>query len=119
MKKINLSEKFALIKKQWDPKIVGELNGQYIKLVKFAGAFTWHKHQNEDEMFLVVKGSFEMQLRDQSILLEEGEFLIVPRGIEHCPQAREEVYVLLFEPNTTRNTGNKITPQTVLDPEYI
>jgi len=108
-----------MIKTHWDPKIVGELNDQFIKLVKFKGAFTWHKHQNEDEMFLVVRGSFEMQFRDKSIFLNRGEFIIVPRGIEHCPKAEKEVHILLFEPKTTINTGDQVSDKTVLNPEFI
>ena len=119
MNKIKLSEKFSLIKTHWDPKIVGELNDQFIKLVKFEGEFTWHKHQNEDEMFLVVQGSFEMQFRDKSIFLSQGEFIIVPRGIEHCPKAKKEVHVLLFEPKTTVNTGDQVSDKTILNPEVI
>jgi mannose-6-phosphate isomerase-like protein (cupin superfamily) len=119
MNKINLSEKFSLIKTLWDPKIVGELNDQFIKLVKFEGEFTWHKHQKEDEMFLVVQGSFEMQFRDKSIFLSQGEFIIVPRGIEHCPKAKKEVHVLLFEPKTTVNTGDQVSDKTILNPEVI
>ena len=119
MNKIKLSEKFSLIKTHWDPKIVGELNDQFIKLVKFEGEFTWHKHQKEDEMFLVVQGSFEMQFRDKSIFLSQGEFIIVPRGIEHCPKAKKEVHVLLFEPKTTVNTGDQVSDKTILNPEVI
>jgi len=119
MDKVNIFEKFSLINSYWDPKIVGELNGQYIKLVKFDGAFTWHSHQDEDEMFLVIKGSFEMHFRDRTITLEEGDFIVVPKGTEHCPEADKEVNVLLFEPISTINTGNKITDKTVLDPKRI
>ncbi len=106
MEKVNLAEKLSLISEHWSPKIAGELNGQHVKLVKFKGPFTWHHHENEDEMFLVVKGSFTMELRDKNIELNAGEFLIVPRGVEHRPNAAEEVEVLLFEPATTLNTGN-------------
>lgn len=106
MEKVNLSEKFALFNDYWNPKIAGELNGQQVKLVKFKGPFTWHHHDNEDELFLVIKGSFVMELRDKNIQLNEGEFLIVPRGVEHRPNAAEEVEVLLFEPAATINTGN-------------
>ena len=106
MQKVNLAEKFTLFTEHWSPKIAGELNGQQVKLVKFQGEFVWHKHDHEDELFLVVKGSFVMELRDQHITLNEGEFLIVPRGVEHRPVAREEVQVLLFEPASTLNTGN-------------
>src|ERR1700712_1878122 len=106
MEKVNLSEKFALFNDYWSPKIAGELNGQQVKLVKFKGPFTWHHHDNEDELFLVIKGSFVMELRDKNITLNEGEFLVVPRGVEHRPNAAEEVEVLLFEPTATINTGN-------------
>lgn len=106
MEKVNLGEKLALFSEHWSPRVAGELNGQQVKLVKFQGAFTWHHHEHEDELFLVVKGRFRMELRDRSIDLEEGEFLIVPRGVEHRPVADEEVHVLLFEPVTTLNTGN-------------
>jgi len=106
MEKINLAEKFGLFTEHWTPKIAGELNGQQVKLVKFKGPFTWHHHDNEDELFLVVKGSFVMELRDKNIELHAGEFLIVPRGVEHRPNATEEVEVLLFEPAGTLNTGN-------------
>ena len=106
MQKVNLAEKFSLFSEYWSPKIVGELNGQHVKLVKFKGPFTWHHHDNEDEMFLVTKGSFVMELRDKNITLNEGEFLIVPRSVEHRPNAAEEVEILLFEPATTLNTGN-------------
>ena len=106
MEKVNLSEKFALFSEHWSPKIAGQLNGQHVKLVKFKGPFTWHHHDDEDELFLVIKGSFVMELRDKNIELKEGEFLIVPRGTEHRPNAAEEVEVLLFEPAGTLNTGN-------------
>lgn len=113
MDKVNLLEKFGLFTETWQPKIVGELNGQQVKLVKLQGPFVWHHHENEDELFLVVKGRFRMELRDRSILLEEGEFLIVPRGVEHCPVADEEAWVLLFEPATTLNTGDVQNERTV------
>lgn len=106
MHKINISEKLTLFSEHWSPKIVGELNGQHVKLVKFKGEFVWHKHDAEDEMFLVIKGSFRMEYRDKTVVLNEGEFLIVPRGTEHRPVADEEVSVLLFEPTTTLNTGD-------------
>jgi len=106
MDKINLREKFAHFREQWSPKIVGELNGQCVKLVKFQGPFVWHHHDHEDELFLVVKGRFRMEYRDRQVWLEEGEFLIVPRGVEHRPVADEEAHVLLFEPAATLNTGN-------------
>jgi len=116
MDKINLLQKFSLIDDYWNPRIVGELNGQHLKLVKFQGPFTWHHHETEDEMFLVVKGRFRMEFRAGSVddsgssrrdvWLEEGEFIIVDRGVEHRPVAEEECHVLLFEPATTLNTGN-------------
>lgn len=107
MEKVNVSEKFSLIDQYWDPRIAGELNGQMVKLVKFKGPFTWHKHDHEDEMFLVVRGSFNMELRDKTIALNPGEFLIVPKGVEHRPHAMEECEVMLFEPSTTLNTGDQ------------
>lgn len=110
MQKINLAKKLSLINDHWNPRIVGELNGQHLKLVKFQGPFTWHHHENEDEMFLVVKGRFRMDYRedghDREEQIEAGEFVIVPRGVEHRPVAEEECEVLLFEPATTLNTGN-------------
>ena len=106
MEKVNLPEKFGLFTEHWSPKIAGQLNGQQIKLVRFLGSFVWHHHDNEDELFFVVKGRFRMEFRDRHVWLEEGEFLIVPRGIEHRPVADEEAQVLLFEPATTLNTGN-------------
>lgn len=106
MEKTNLDEKFALFSDHWNPRIVGELNGQHVKLVKFKGPFVWHHHDTEDEMFLVVRGRFRMEFEERSVWIEEGEFIIVPRGIEHRPFAEEEVSVLLFEPASTLNTGN-------------
>ncbi|MBK9064966.1 MAG: cupin domain-containing protein [Acidobacteria bacterium] len=104
--KVNLSEKLALIPTHWDPKIVAELNGQHVKLVKFQGPFTWHKHVAEDEMFLVVEGSFDLEFRDGTVHLSPGEFCVVPRGVEHRPVAEKEAHVLLFEPASTLNTGD-------------
>lgn len=106
MEKVNLAEKLQQFSEHWSPKVVGELNGQHVKLVKFQGEFVWHHHEREDEMFLVVRGRFRMDFRDRQVWLDEGEFLIVERGIEHRPVAEEEVEVLLFEPATTLNTGN-------------
>lgn len=106
MEKVNLEQKFNLFSGHWSPKIVGELNGQHVKLVKFKGGFVWHKHDNEDELFFVVKGNFNMEFRDRTVLVKENEFLIVPKGIEHRPVADEEVLVMLFEPATTLNTGD-------------
>ena len=106
MKKINIEQKLALFSDYWNPRIVGELNGQHVKLVKFQGEFVWHKHDNEDEMFYVLKGEFNMELRDKTILIKENEFFIVPKGVEHRPVAEKEVSIMLFEPATTLNTGN-------------
>lgn len=106
MEKINIAAKLSQISDYWDPRIAGELNGQYVKLVRFKGEFTWHHHDHEDEMFLVVKGSFRMDLEDGPIDIREGEFIIVPRGVEHRPVADEECWVMLFEPKSTLNTGN-------------
>jgi mannose-6-phosphate isomerase-like protein (cupin superfamily) len=107
MEKVTVLKKFNQFSDHWSPKIVGELNGQEVKLVKFQGPFTWHHHDQEDELFYVVKGSFVMELRDKNIELNEGDFLIVPKGVEHRPNAAEEVWVMLFEPATTLNTGNQ------------
>jgi mannose-6-phosphate isomerase-like protein (cupin superfamily) len=104
--KVNLAEKFALINEHWRPKVVGELNGQEVKLVKFQGEFPWHKHENEDEMFMAMKGNFRIEFRDKIIQLNEGELVIVPKGVEHRPVAENEVEVLLFEPAQLLNTGN-------------
>ena len=112
MDKVNLLQKFSLFTEHWSPKITGELNGQQVKLAKLKGEFIWHKHDNEDELFLVVKGSFKMELWDKTIELSEGEFLIVPRGVEHKPVADEEVWVLLFEPASTLNTGDIVNERT-------
>lgn len=103
---VSLAEKFALIHEHWSPHIVGELNGQQVKLAKFRGEFIWHQHDEEDELFLVHRGSFRMEFRDHAVTLSAGEFLIVPRGVEHRPVADEEVEVVLFEPASTLNTGN-------------
>jgi mannose-6-phosphate isomerase-like protein (cupin superfamily) len=117
--KVNLRDKLTMFQSHWDPKIVGELNGQQVKLVKFLGDFVWHHHEHEDEMFLVVDGSFVMEFRDRHVTLNEGEFLIVPRGVEHRPVAKGEVHVLLFEPATTVNTGNVVSERTVAQPARI
>ncbi len=119
MDKVNLTEKLALFDEHWSPKIAGELNGQHVKLVKFQGEFVWHHHDAEDELFLVIKGRFRMEFRDRDVWLEEGEFLIVPRGIEHRPVADEEVHVLLFEPTGTLNTGNAGGERTRVELERI
>jgi mannose-6-phosphate isomerase-like protein (cupin superfamily) len=119
IERVNLREKLSLFDAHWDPKIVGELNGQHVKLVKFQGEFVWHHHEHEDELFLVVKGRFTMEFRDRQVPLEEGEFLIVPRGVEHRPVATDEAHVLLFEPATTLNTGNVVSERTVAQPARI
>ena len=106
MEKINLAEKLAKVSEYWSPKIVGEVNDSLVKLVKFQGEFVWHHHENEDEMFLAVKGSFRIEFRDKIVELQTGEFVIVPRGVEHRPVAEMEVEVLLFEPANLKNTGN-------------
>jgi mannose-6-phosphate isomerase-like protein (cupin superfamily) len=106
MEKVIIAEKLKLFSEYWSPKIVGELNGQQVKLAKFQGAFVWHKHDNEDEMFLVIEGILKMELRDKTIEIHKNEFLIIPKGTEHRPVADEEVSVMLFEPASTLNTGN-------------
>lgn len=119
MKKINLLEKLSLFHDYFNPRIVGELNGQQVKLVKFQGEFIWHHHDNEDELFYVVKGNFDMHFRDKTITINAGEFLIVPKGIEHKPVAEKEVSIMLFEPATTLNTGNIVDEKTVTNLEFI
>jgi mannose-6-phosphate isomerase-like protein (cupin superfamily) len=119
MEKIDLRQKLASIDRHWEPKIVGELNGQHVKLAKFSGEFLWHRHENEDELFLVLDGQFEMQFRDRVVSLRAGELIIVPRGVEHRPVAKREAQVLLFEPASTINTGNVVTQRTVARPERI
>jgi mannose-6-phosphate isomerase-like protein (cupin superfamily) len=104
--KVNLAEKFARITEYWKPYIAGELNGQLVKLDKLKGEFVWHHHENEDEMFLVVKGRFRIEFREKTVWLDEGEFIVVPRGVEHKPVADEEAWIVLFEPASTLNTGN-------------
>jgi mannose-6-phosphate isomerase-like protein (cupin superfamily) len=106
MNKVNIQQKFGLFAEHWTPKIVGELNGQLVKLAKLKGEFVWHKHDHEDELFFVVEGVLKMELRDQTILIHPNEFLIVPKGVEHRPVADEEVLVMLFEPASTLNTGD-------------
>ncbi|MDX1438929.1 MAG: cupin domain-containing protein [Rubricoccaceae bacterium] len=106
MQKVNLAEKFAQFSEHWSPKIVAELNGQQVRLAKLKGEFVWHSHVHEDELFLVVKGQLTIKLRDREIHLNEGEFFVVPRGVEHLPVAKEEAHVLLFEPASTVNTGS-------------
>lgn len=113
MEKVNLTEKFKLFNEYWSPKIVGEVNDCYLKVVKFKGKFVWHHHDDEDEMFFVNKGRFVMKLKDRDIQLNEGEFIVIPRGVEHMPVADEEVEVLLIEPKSTLNTGNLKNERTV------
>ena len=119
IEKVNLAEKLALFHDHWKPRIAAELNGQQVKLVKFAGPFVWHRHESEDEMFLVVRGTFRMEFRDRVVELREGEFIVVPHGTEHRPVAENEASVLLFEPSTTLNTGNVRNERTVERPERI
>jgi mannose-6-phosphate isomerase-like protein (cupin superfamily) len=119
MNRIALAEKLARFSDHWSPKIVAELNGQHVKLVKFQGEFVWHQHEHEDELFLVVEGSFRMEFRDRSVELRAGEMLVVPRGVEHRPVAEREVSVLLFEPASTVNTGNNPGDKTVARPDWI
>ena len=106
MEKINIAEKLNQFKDHWNPRIIGELNGQHVKAVKLKGEFIWHHHDHEDELFLVVKGILKMQFRDRTETIKPGEFIIVPHGVEHKPVADEEVEILLFEPASTLNTGN-------------
>lgn len=119
MEKINIAQKFSLFNEHWSPKIVAELNGQHVKLAKIEGPFVWHQHDDEDELFLVVKGRLTMELRDGDVVLEEGEMLVVPRGVEHRPVAEEEVWILMFEPASTVNTGDAGGERTVAAPEWI
>ena len=113
MEKVNIGEKLSLFSDHWNPRVVGKLNGQHVRLAKFQGEFVWHQHDQEDELFLVIRGSFDMQFRDRVETLNEGEFIIVPRGVEHCPRAENEVHVLLFEPASTLNTGETESELTV------
>jgi mannose-6-phosphate isomerase-like protein (cupin superfamily) len=115
----NLTEKFAAFTEYWTPKIVAELNGQHVKLSKFRGAFVWHSHEHEDKMFLVHHGSFRMEFRDGTVHLSEGDFLVVPRGVEHRPVSDDEVHVVLFEPAGTLNTGNVLDERTVSAPARL
>ncbi len=117
MEKINLAQKFGLFHDYWSPKIAGELNDSYAKLAKLKGEIVWHHHEVEDELFLVVKGKLLIKLRDRDIWLEEGEFVIIPRGVEHLPVAEEEAHVLLLEPKSTLNTGNVQNERTIADLE--
>ena len=113
MSVVNLSQKFSLFHEHWSPRIVGELNDSYVKLAKLKGEFVWHTHEKEDELFLVVKGTLVIKLRERDLVIHEGEFAIIPRGVEHCPVAEEEVHVMLLEPKSTINTGDQVNERTV------
>jgi mannose-6-phosphate isomerase-like protein (cupin superfamily) len=119
MNKVDLNEKFSLFDEHWQPKIVGELNGQYVKLAKLKGEFVWHQHENEDELFMVIKGKLKIKLKDKDVNLEEGQFFIIPRGVEHLPVADEEVHVMLFEPQSVLNTGDQKNDRTVENIERL
>lgn len=108
MEKVNINEKLGLFSDHWNPRIIGELNGQQVKLVKLKGEFVWHSHADEDELFYVLKGKLIMEFRDRKVIIQENEFLIVPKGIEHRPVAKDEVSIMLFEPATTLNTGDQV-----------
>jgi mannose-6-phosphate isomerase-like protein (cupin superfamily) len=119
MEKVNLAEKFGLFDEYWSPKIVGELNGQHVKLAKLKSEFVWHHHEAEDELFLVIKGQLVIKLEEKDVVLKEGEFLIVPRGVEHKPVSEKEAHVLLFEPKSLLNTGNVRNERTVENLKWI
>jgi mannose-6-phosphate isomerase-like protein (cupin superfamily) len=113
LEKVGLSEKFSSFSAHWEPKIVGEVNDAFVKVVKISGAFVWHRHETEDEMFLVYRGRMVMRFRDRDVTVMPGEFIIVPRGVEHQPTAAEETEIVLFEPKTVLNTGNVVGERTV------
>ena len=119
MQAINIQEKFNLFNDHWSPKIIGELNGQHVKLAKVKGEFVWHDHADEDEMFLIVKGTLKLEFRDKTVELNEGEMLIIPRGMEHKPIAEEEVWLMLFEPAATKHTGDVKHELTVEEFEFL
>lgn len=119
IEKVNIQNKLSLFHDHWNPRIVGEVNDANVKLAKLKGEFVWHRHDNEDEMFLVIKGQLRMKLRDKDLELNEGEFVIIPKGVEHLPVAEEEVHLMLFEPKSTLNTGNLNNERTVSKPEHI
>ena len=116
---VNLAKKLSLFKDHWSPKIVGELNDSYVKLVKLKGEFEWHHHDREDELFFVLKGSLLIKMRDWNLRVEEGEFVIIPKGVEHLPVAEEEVHIMLLEPKSTLNTGNVMSERTVKELDWI
>lgn len=116
---VNLRDKLEQIARHWSPHIVGDVGDMHVKLVKFQGEFLWHHHENEDEMFLVVKGQFTMKLRERDLQVREGEFVVIPRGVEHMPVAEREAHVLLFEPKSTLNTGNVQSDRTIAAPARI
>ncbi|MCE9647096.1 MAG: cupin domain-containing protein [Chloroflexi bacterium] len=113
MQIINIAQKLSLFNEHWSPRIVGEMNDMHVKLAKLHGEFVWHQHENEDELFLILKGRLLIKLRDRDVILNEGEFTIIPKGVEHCPVAEEEVHVLLLEPKSTINTGDQSGERTV------
>jgi mannose-6-phosphate isomerase-like protein (cupin superfamily) len=119
MEKVNLSEKLSLFSEHWSPRVVGELNGQHVKLAKLEGEFVWHHHESEDELFLVLRGTLAIHLRDRVVTLNEGEFFIVPKGVEHKPVAESEAHILLLKPVSTLNTGNVRNERTVDGPAHI
>ena len=119
IEKVNIADKFSLFQDYWNPKIAGELNDSYVKLVKVKGEFVWHQHEREDELFLVVKGKLLIRLRDRDIHLEEGEFVVIPRGVEHMPVAEEEAHVVLLEPKSTLNTGDVQNERTVAELQHV
>ncbi len=119
IEKVNLAEKLALFDERWSPKIIAELNDTHVKIVKVDGKFVWHHHDDEDELFLVVSGRLRMQLRDGDVVLDPGELIVVPRGVEHCPLAEGETHVVLIEAKTTLNTGNVRNDRTVEQPERL
>jgi mannose-6-phosphate isomerase-like protein (cupin superfamily) len=119
MEKVNVGEKFGLFSDFWSPKVVAELNDYYVKLAKFKGEFVWHHHENEDELFFVMKGQLLIKLRDREVRIGPGEFVVIPRGIDHLPVAEDEVHVILIEPKATVNTGNVVGDRTVANPERV
>jgi mannose-6-phosphate isomerase-like protein (cupin superfamily) len=119
IEKVNLADKFDLFSEHWSPKIVGQVNEFHVKLAKLQGEFVWHHHEDEDELFLIVKGRLQIRLRDGDVWLDEGEFVVIPRGVEHMPVASDEVHLLLFEPASTRNTGEVLNDRTVEEPDRI